>query len=187
MTAAAPDGAALKVPGVLRWGLLGVGVLAVVLGIVMILNPFTTAKVLAIIIGIELILSGIVDLLDHRYGRTLSIASGVAGIATGLVVVIWPHVTLWVIAVVVGIAFLLRGAMQLAAGFSAGAKVGGARGLLLFAGAMSIGAGVIALTWPKATIVVLAVLFGIRVLVVGLLQVGAGVLLGKVEVEVVEA
>ena len=44
----------------------------------------------------------------------------------------------------------------------------------------------VALGWPKATIIVLAVLFGIRVLAVGLLEVGAGLLLGKVEVRTVE-
>ena len=187
MTAAAPDGAALKVPGALRWGLIVIGALAVVLGIVMVLNPFTTAKVLAIIVGIELLLSGMLDLMDHRYGnRWLSIASGAAGVIGGVAIITWPHVTLWVIAVIVGIGFLVRGAMQLAAGLSPEAKATGARGLLVAAGALSTVTGLVALTWPKATIVVLAVLFGIRVLAVGLLEVGAGVLLGKVEVEAVE-
>jgi len=187
VTATAPDGAALKVPGALRWGLVIIGVLAAVLGIVMILNPFTTAKVLAIIVGIELILGGVLDLVDHRYGnRNLSIASGVAGIVAGALVIAWPGVTLWVIAVIVGLGFLARGILQLVAGFSPAAKASGARGVLLASGALSAVAGVVALGWPKATIIVLAVLFGIRVLAVGLLEVGAGVLLGKVEVRTVE-
>lgn len=178
----ATDGAALKVPGALRWGLLIVGALAVALGIVMILNPFTTAKVLAIIIGVELILSGLLDLVDHRYAsKAMSIVAGLAGIAAGVLVIAWPGVTLWVIAVIVGVSFVVRGLVQVAVGFSAEARREGARGLLLVSGVLSLLTGVLALAWPGATILVLAVLFGIRVLATGLLEIGAGVLLGKVE------
>jgi uncharacterized membrane protein HdeD (DUF308 family) len=177
----APDGAALQIPGVLRWGLLLVGAIAAVLGVVMILNPFATAKVLAIIIGIELILSGLLDLVDHRYAsKAMSIVAGLAGIASGVLVIAWPGVTLWVIAVIVGISFVARGLVQVAVGFSAEARREGARGLLLLSGVLSVITGVLALAWPGATILVLAVLFGIRVLTVGLLEIGAGVLLGKV-------
>jgi uncharacterized membrane protein HdeD (DUF308 family) len=181
VTATAPDGAALRVPGALRWGLLIAGALAAILGVVMILNPFTTAKVLAIIIGIELILGGLLDLVDHRYSsKVLSIVAGLAGIVSGVLVIAWPGVTLWVIAVIVGLSFVLRGILQVIVGFSAEARREGARGLLLLSGVLSLLTGVLALAWPGATILVLAVLFGIRVLGVGLLEIGAGVLLGKV-------
>ena len=87
----APQGAVLKVPGSLRWALIGVGALAAVLGIVMISHPFTTAKVLAIIVGIELLVSGVLDLMDDRFGnRWFSIAAGTVGIVTGVLVIGWP-------------------------------------------------------------------------------------------------
>lgn len=174
----------VKVPGALRWGLIVVGVLAAVLGVVMILNPFTTAKVLAIIIGIELILSGAVDLLDHRYrSKALSVIAGLVGIVAGVLAIAWPGVTLWALAVIVGLGFVVRGAAQVAAGLTAEAKLQGVQGLMVAVGAISIVAGMVALVWPKATIVVLAVLFGIRVVAVGVLQLGAGWLLGKVELD----
>jgi uncharacterized membrane protein HdeD (DUF308 family) len=179
------DTTIVKVPGALRWALLIVGLLAAVLGVVMILNPFTTAKVLAIIIGLELIISGVVDLLDHRYrSKVLSVIAGLTGIVAGVLAIAWPGVTLWVLAIIVGLGFIIRGTAQVAAGFSTEAKLEGMQGLLVAVGAISIVAGMVALVWPKATIVVLAVLFGIRVVAVGVLQLGAGWLLGKVELEV---
>lgn len=183
----APQGAVLKVPGSLRWALIGVGALAAVLGIVMISHPFTTAKVLAIIVGIELLVSGVLDLMDDRFGsRGFSIAAGTVGIVTGVLVIGWPGVTLWVLAAIVGFAFLLRGVMQVMAAFTTEAQLSGATGLLAVSGVLSLIVGVLALVWPHATIVVLAVLFGLRVLAVGLVQVAAGWALGKVDVEVID-
>lgn len=180
-----PTTTTMKVPGFLRWGLLGIGLITAVLGVVMIIHPFTTAKVLAIIIGIELIISGIFDLIDNRYpNKVASLLAGFAGIAAGVLVISWPKATLWVIAIIVGISFLTSGIMQIAAGMSSQAKSGGARGLLLASGVLSTTIGAVALVWPRATVAVLAVLFGLRLLAVGLTQVGAGVLLNKVEVEV---
>ena len=88
--------------------------------------------------------------------------------------------------IIVGFAFLLRGVMQVMAAFTTEAQLSGATGLLAVSGVLSLIVGVLALVWPHATIVVLAVLFGLRVLAVGLVQVAAGWALGKVDVEVID-
>lgn len=179
----ATDGVAVPVPSALRWGLIALGAITAVLGVVIVLNPFTTAQVLAILVGIELILIGILDLIDHRAGRqTASLAAGIVSILAGIAVCAWPDVTLKVIAFIVGIGFVIRGVILIAVALTPEAKAKGGRGLLLFVGGLSAALGIAAMVWPKATIVVLALLFGIQMIIVGVTALLGGVALGKAQV-----
>ena len=175
-------------PPALRWGFIILGAITAVLGLVIVLNPFTTAQVLAILVGIELILIGILDLIDHRAGNQKpSLAAGIVSILAGLAVCVWPDVTLKVIAFIVGIGFVIRGVILLVAAFTPEAKAKGGRGLLIFVGGLSSVVGIAAMVWPKATIVVLAVLFGIQMIIVGVMALLGGIALGKAEIVEVTA
>lgn len=84
----------------------------------------------------------------------MTITLGVFGVATGLILLFWPSATLTVLAVVLGIHFLVGGVVTIVS------AVGGPdheRVLSLFAGLVSLIAGVIAIYRPLQTIVFLVV------------------------------
>lgn len=86
--------------------------------------------------------------------RTVTITLGVFGVATGLILLFWPSATLAVLAVVLGIHFLVGGVVTIVG------AVGGPdheRVLSLFAGLVSVIAGVVTIYRPLQTIVFLVV------------------------------
>jgi uncharacterized membrane protein HdeD (DUF308 family) len=147
----------------------------VVLGVVVMANPFATARTLAILVAIGLLVHGVLEGLRAR--RTprpaISLASAALLVLGGIVALIWPGITLWILAVVVGMSIVLSGAVKVTA---AVADRHGFSGwpLLLISGVLSLVIGVVAVAWPEATIVVLAVLFGLELAVVGLVEIAAG-------------
>lgn len=86
--------------------------------------------------------------------RTMTITLGAFGVVTGLILLFWPSATLTVVAVVLGIHFLVGGVVTIVS------AVGGPdheRVLSLFAGLVSLIAGVITIYRPLQTIVFLVV------------------------------
>jgi uncharacterized membrane protein HdeD (DUF308 family) len=157
------------------------GAATVVLGVVVLANPFATARTLAILVAIGLLVHGVLEALRAR--RTprpvMSLASAALLVLGGIVALIWPGITLWILAVVVGMSIVLSGAVKVTA------AVADRRGfagwpLLLISGMLSVVIGVVAVAWPEATVVVLAVLFGLQLAVVGLVEIAAGFELRRV-------
>jgi uncharacterized membrane protein HdeD (DUF308 family) len=152
-----------------------------VLGIVIMANPFASARTLAILVAVGLLVHGVLEGLRAR--RTprpvMSLAAAALLVLGGIVALFWPGITLWVLAVVVGMSIVLSGAVKVTA------AVADRRGfagwpLLLISGMLSVVIGVVAVAWPEATVVVLAVLFGLQLAVVGLVEIAAGFELRRV-------
>src|SRR4051812_36485091 len=156
------------------------GTATLILGIVLILNPFTSAWTLALLAGIGLLANGVLQLFRSvRAHDTGGIVAGVLLVLGGIIAIAWPGITLWALAVVVGVSILVGGAGKGAAALMDGGFRG--RWLLLASGLISIAVGVIAIVWPKATIVVLAILFGIQIGLFGLLEIAAALELRRLE------
>lgn len=151
------------------WVRLLIGAVLVVLGVALILSPGAAAVTLAWLVGFGLILHGIEDLVLPGTPRWLGIVTGIISIGAGIVSLVWPGVTLWALAVVTGIAFLLVGITQVAVALTA--RHDPAWGWALASGVLSVVVGIMALAWPGATALVLALLLGIRTLIVGAVQV----------------
>lgn len=153
-----------------------IGVAAIALGAVLLFRPTTSLGVLAILIGSGLILSGILELVGGGQGedgeRTPRWRSLMAlvWIAAGVFVLLFPGLTVRMVAVVVGVALLANGAMSVLAAFRPGATAD-ARIASLLLGLAGIGFGLLALLWPDITLFVVAVVFGVRLIVLGLLEV----------------
>jgi hypothetical protein len=86
---------------------------AIIGGVILLVLPGVTLKVLAVVVGIILLVWGIVSALaaarDRGPGGGGSVAGGVVLAVLGLVVVVWPGPTLALITLLVGIAVLLFG------------------------------------------------------------------------------
>lgn len=98
-------------------------------------------------------------MLDSFVKRSFThlLLTGIAGILTGLLAIIWPGITLVVIAIIWGAYALAEGIVQIYAAFKLGKSV---RGPLLFSGILGIIFGVIVLFNPDIGIVVIAWMLG---------------------------
>jgi len=158
------------------WWLSVVGGLALAaLGAWMLANPFRSVGVLAALVGASLIVSGIVEVVAQRGPDGLGLAAWVGGgllVVAGAVVLAWPDITLWALAVVTGASLLVIGVCAVGVALTHRSQPGWQAELAL--GTLSIVVGLAVLAWPDATLVILAVLLGVRALVVGILAVATG-------------
>lgn len=155
-----------------RWLSALLGLAAVVLGIVLILRPFTSLTVLALLVGVAALIAGVSEFVEARAvrGRWLRILAGVGWCAAAVLVLAWPGITIQVLTVLVGCGLIVTGAVDALAGIRGStderltAVVGGLAGVVF---------GVLALVWPDITVLVIAVVFGARVVLFGAARLGA--------------
>lgn len=160
------------------WLFLGLGVVSAVLGLILMLDLFAAVTTLALLVAFGLIVTGLGELMTAgRYRSTLGIVAGVILIVGGVLAAVWPDITLWVLAFVVGIDLIISGVARIMGALSL--RVEG-WGWLLFGGVLSLVVGVLALFWPGATILVLGLLLGIRMLFFGIAEIMFGLALHHV-------
>jgi uncharacterized membrane protein HdeD (DUF308 family) len=161
-----------------HWGLIVVlGVLSVILGILAIAYPGATIVTISIFFAAWLFVSGIFYLISSftRDGdtgsRVLSAILGVLSIIVGWALLRTPFQSVEVFIFVIGIFFLIQGVMTFIGAFArkAGRNWGIASGLL------GIIAGIIVLTYPISSAVTLALIAGIWLVILGIMQVAAGI------------
>jgi uncharacterized membrane protein HdeD (DUF308 family) len=185
-TAVPPRSAAGHTERAMRLGrvsLVVLGVAALVVGVVLLLNPDVAAHTLALLIGLGLVLGGCLEIAgrDATGGsRAGSLLVGVVLVVGGLVAAFWPSISLWTLAVITGISLLLHGIGRLFLAFSVRGQVR-TWGWLALAGALNVVIGVLALAWPSATVLVLSLLLGLQVLAFGGVLLGAAFLMSPAD------
>ena len=158
------------------WGLsMLLGAVLVGLGVWMLANLVESVYVLALIIGASLVVAGCAEAVLGRERQGSRWGAWIAGlllVLTGLVVLAWPDITLWALTFAGGLALFLGGVVHTLVGLVRHGRPGWTLDLAL--GAIGIATGGIVLVWPEATLVVVAILFGIRAVVTGLIAIAAG-------------
>ncbi|HYZ98522.1 MAG TPA: DUF308 domain-containing protein [Acidimicrobiales bacterium] len=154
-----------------RWWLfLLLGAVSVVLGALLVFDLFAAVRTLALLAAVGLIANGIDELVwAGRYRRVLGVIAGAALVLAGVLAAVWPGITLWVLAVVAGVGLVVSGTVRIMGALSL--RVEG-WGWLFVAGVLSVVAGILALAWPGATILVLGLLLGLRLLLFGVSEIG---------------
>jgi uncharacterized membrane protein HdeD (DUF308 family) len=161
-----------------HWGLIVLlGVLSVILGLLAIAYPGATIVTISIFFAAWLFVSGIFYLISSftRDGdtgsRVLSAILGVLSIIVGWALLRTPFQSVEVFIFVIGIFFLIQGVMTFIGAFArkAGRNWGIASGIL------GIIAGIIVLTYPISSAVTLALIAGIWLVILGIMQVVAGI------------
>jgi uncharacterized membrane protein HdeD (DUF308 family) len=154
--------------GKARTGMAVFGVAALVVGGVLLFNPYAAVRTLALLLGLALVIGGCMEMaLGWDSGRRgSSLVLGAVLVIGGLLVAFWPEVTVWTVAILVGVSLLLHGTGRLALAFMGRAEIPG-WGWLALAGAFNILIGVLALAWPEATVVVLSLILAVQILVFG--------------------
>ena len=158
------------VPRMPWWAVLVLGLACVVVGGFLTVRPFTSLAVLGALVVLGLILTGASEVGSAEVAARPWLARlvGAGVIIAGIVAAAWPGVTVQVLAGIIGVALVVTGAAKLVTAlFGAGSE----RLLLGLGGAANVIFGALALALPAATLLVLAVLFGLRTLLFGVSQI----------------
>ena len=149
-----------------QWARLLLGGACAVLGAVLTLRPFTSLEVLVLLVAGAFLTTGVIELVQARDAPTpaVAVAAGLGWIAAGIVVVVWAGSTIHGLAIVVGISMILGGLARLT-GAMRGRVEDRAIGVLT--GAASVVFGLLALSWPDKTVLVLGQLVGPSMLIFG--------------------
>jgi len=97
-----------------------IGVLSVLAGLVLIKKPFDTLVVFTLIVGLWFVVAGIVRFvvaLTSPEGRGGNIVTAILDLIAGIVILSWPDLGLATIAVIIGIALILRGLFFIVSGW----------------------------------------------------------------------
>jgi uncharacterized membrane protein HdeD (DUF308 family) len=156
-----------------RWALITFGVISVVLGVLALLWPGLTILALVIVLGIELLIWGVmlmVNAFREGEGRILAVILGVLALIAGIALFFRPLRNLPTLVIVISVFWILGGLVQ-----AIGSIVdrGPGWGWLLFSGLVSVAAGLLVITWPEATLLVVAVTAGIWMIVLGVVRIAA--------------
>ena len=168
-----------------HWGwLLAYGILTFLAGLAVLVWPSETLLVLAVLFGIQLIISGIFRFVgaiavDDLTGgtRVLLAILGVLSIIIGLWAVRHVVITLIALAVFLGIYWVISGVIDI---FMALVHRDlPHRSWTALTGILSALAGIIVLAWPGLTLLTLAIVLGIWLLIFGVMEIMAALRLRR--------
>ena len=146
--------------------LLVVGVFVVTLALLIVARPLTSLLLLGLYVGISAIVSGVIELgTRHPSPTWWTRAVSILWIVLGLAVIVWLGRSLDLLPVALAILLVVGGLASLGDAIFAGRV--SQRVLAGAWGITQIGFGILSLTWPVVTVLVVAVVFGLRMLVFG--------------------
>jgi uncharacterized membrane protein HdeD (DUF308 family) len=105
-------------------------------------------------------------------------AAGLAGIAIGVVLLVWPKATLVVAAILIGASLIVAGLLRLIDGFTAHDASGGRRVAHVLIGLLAVIVGLYLIRHYHVTIAILAIVVGLFWVLHGLADITAGLLAG---------
>lgn len=158
--------------------MLAVGIVAVVFGIIVLANIWSSVRLVAIFAGLFLVFAGVVQFVNAAGAerKTGKIIGGLVILVLGLVLVFWPETSVKTVAVLVGLAFLLWGGVTaIAALIDRGEGWGIAAGF----GVLLALVGIIVAAWPGPTIAILMILVGIDAILFGASLIAQGLALRR--------
>nr|WP_167405807.1 lipase family protein [Sphaerisporangium cinnabarinum] len=168
------------------WAVITVGAVCALLGAAVVLRPFASLALLVVAVVAGALVLGVAELVgggaDERTTalsggararpRRLRLVRGGLFLALAVAVVLWPAPSIVVVALLVGAGLVVAGLLDALEGVrSAGVDRWTRVGL----GAASAVLGLVALSWPDVTVLVVAVVLGVRLVVLGVRLVVAGV------------
>jgi uncharacterized membrane protein HdeD (DUF308 family) len=160
-----------------HWGwMMAFGIISLLAGVAVLVWPGRTLIVVAVLFGIQLVVTGIFRFVaafaseDLTGGtRVLLAVLGVLSLIIGLYAVRHVLVTLLALALLFGIYWIVNGAVELFMALSARGVPG--RGWTVVMGVISMLAGLLVLVYPAISLLTLVVVLSVWLLVLGLLEI----------------
>jgi uncharacterized membrane protein HdeD (DUF308 family) len=157
------------------WWLLGLGVIAVLVGVVVLVWPSQTVRVVGVLFGIYLLFSGLVEIIVafapglHGMARFLRVLTGALSILLGLISFRGALESILLLALWIGFGWLIRGITR--AVVAASEPYLPYRGWQIFGGVVLAIGGVVIIVSPVESVFALALLGGIWLIVIGACQI----------------
>jgi uncharacterized membrane protein HdeD (DUF308 family) len=151
--------------------LLGLGIAAVVVGVIVLVWPHQTVRVVGVLFGIYLLVSGIFEIIlafapdEPGSFRFLSVITGVFSILLGLISFRGAAESILLLALWIGFSWLITGITRaVAAGSTPYMPY---RGWQIFGGIVLAIGGIVIIVSPLHSVLALAVLSGIWLIIIG--------------------
>jgi uncharacterized membrane protein HdeD (DUF308 family) len=167
----------------LWWIPLILGLVAAVIGVIVIVWPEATVKVVAVLFGINLLIYGVMRVIQAVLAPVDSVALrilygllGVVSIVIGVLCLRNLLQTVTIIVLLVGLSWLISGIIELIVTLSSSgppSQWNAHTAVELVAGIIAVLAGLVVLAYPKPSLGTFIVLLGISLLVYGLVSIFA--------------
>jgi len=149
------------------------GVVTLILGLIVALHPSGSLNVIAVLLGVLMIVSGLFNLIRVFDPRELHrVWLGIAGllfIVIGVILIRHLNLTRAIIGLVIGITWIVQGVTALIGGIAGGVREG--RAWWIFFGVVSLAAGIVVAATPASSVNVLATLLGIWFIIMGICEI----------------
>jgi uncharacterized membrane protein HdeD (DUF308 family) len=161
------------------WGfVLALGIASVVAGVLTLIWPGVTILALVIVLGVFLLFAGASEIgwaLAERKteGWKIILARGIIDVIIGLIVLVWPDITVLALALIIAAWLFVYAAMTLWYAYQHRGEQP-RRGHFVLKGIAALIAAVITVAWPGITVLVIAIVIGIELIFYGavLIQLG---------------
>ncbi len=149
------------------WLFVVLGLVCLVTGVLAMVWPGITLMTLGILLGIYLMISAILEIVDaivgEPGGRALSAILGIVSLIAGLICIRRPGESLLAIVIVAGVYLIAEGVIRVVRAFSNP----GPRLWAVLLGVLDVGAGIVIMAWPDIGLVTLAIFFAVTMVVRG--------------------
>jgi uncharacterized membrane protein HdeD (DUF308 family) len=157
------------------WMIVAWGVVTLLAGLLTIAWPGRTIVVVAILIGIQFFVSGILRLIsafafEGEGHRAWDVLVGLASVVVGILCLKDVFQTIAALTLIVGILWVVQGISEFFAGVSG---LSMHRGLTILMGILGFVAGVVVLTYPITSVLALAWVLGVWLTAYGIMLVAA--------------
>ncbi len=158
------------------WLYLVAGILSVLFGAIVLSFESVTLLTLAVFIGAFLVVWGIAQLAGAIAGREgrwgwLGAIAGLLAVGAGILTFAWPGRTLFVLAVIIGWSLVVWGVFDVVNSLMSTHTRHW--WLYLIRGIVSVFLGLLALAWPGVTLVVVVTIFGLQMMIWGVIEIVA--------------
>jgi uncharacterized membrane protein HdeD (DUF308 family) len=167
-----------RAPGWSRAAQIGLGAIAIILSILILVFPETAIVSIVVIIGILLLIVGIESVISGLFIKSrwmASIGLGIIVIILALIVLAFPVGTTVFLIILMGIALLVDGISRLVHGFGDKESRGWSRGFRIGVGALEIALGILVMASPAVGVAFVAFIIAIALLIVGIQMVAGGI------------
>ena len=162
--------------------ILAFGVVTILAGVATLVWPGRTILVVAVLIGVQLFVSGIVRLVsafsvaetDHRIWDVLV---GLGSVVVGILCLRDVFQTIEALTLIVGIMWVVQGIAEFFAGVAGATRH---RGLTILMGILGFVAGVVVLVYPISSVLALAWAFGLWLTIYGGMQAAAALAVRRI-------
>jgi len=156
-----------------------VGIITFVLGLIVTLRPSGSLNVIAVLLGLLMIVSGLFHLFRvFGSGEEHRVWHGIAGlllVVIGVVLIRHLHLTVALVGLIIGISWIVEGVAALISAFAGGSREG--RGWWIAFGILTLIGGIVITAWPVESVTAIAVLIGIWFIILGLFEIVGGIML----------